>query len=70
MILTTLLTKYSAILQIQYHEELDIISTPWLEGGKEEKKQNYIELYSKENSLKRGIGGCLTDGKYLNEYIT
>ena len=38
-ILTTLLTKYSTILHIQYHEEQDIMSTPWLLEGKEEEKK-------------------------------
>ena len=38
-VLFILLTKYSTILQIQYKEEQDIMSTLWLEGGKE-KKQN------------------------------
>ena len=41
-ILTTLLTKYSTILQIQCHEEQDIMSTTWLlqEKGEQEKKEN------------------------------
>ena len=38
-ILITLLTKYSTILQIQYHEEQDIMSTPWLQEEKREGKK-------------------------------
>ena len=64
-ILTTLLTNYFTILQIQYHEEQDIMSTSWLLEGKEEEKKskttyNYTQ---KENSEEGGLGGCLTDGE-------
>ena len=38
-ILTTLLAKYSTILQIQFHEEQDIMSTPWFSEEKEEEKK-------------------------------
>ena len=45
-ILTTLLTKYSTILQIQYHKEQDITSTPWfLEGKEKKKKSNKAKLH-------------------------
>ena len=62
-VLHYVLTKYSTILQIQYHEEQDIMSTFWLLEGKDEEeraiKQNYIELYSKTKfSTPRG-GGVL-----------
>ena len=43
-ILITLLTKYSTIIQIQYHEEQDVMSTPWLEGG-EKRKQRFMGVY-------------------------
>ena len=64
-ILTTLLTKYSTILQIHYHEEQDIMSTPWLLEEKREGKKAKLHktLLKKKNSLKRGLGGCSTDGK-------
>ena len=43
--LTTLLTKYSTTLQIQYHEEQDIMSTPWLWQKKKKKKSNEAKLH-------------------------
>ena len=54
-ILTTLLTEYSTTLQIKYHEEQDIMSTPWGKRRRlREKKQNYIELHSKRKFTKKG----------------
>ena len=64
--------KYSAIQQLGSHKEQDVMSAPWLGGGKEQKEAKllYIEQLTKkmENALKRGLGGCLTDGKHLNVF--
>ena len=63
-------TQKKSVSSLKHAPNIKIFCYGYPRSLREEKKKkrNRIGQHSKENSLKRGLGGCLTDDKNLNEF--